>query len=134
MRPANTGFEHASAPNRNLLRLAQVMDTPRRGVSSYAPELDIDNPAGTQFDGRARMLLGVDTFIEADRRVELALQLRVTIQVVPTQRLFNHHEVVCVEPLQVGPIFKSICRICIHHQTYPREPLAQPLNRLNVLP
>src|SRR6266852_9115919 len=100
MHAADSGLEHADAPDWNLLRLAQVVDAPRRGVAADAAELDVDDPAGAQLDGRAGVLVGVDAFIEANRSIEFALQFCVAVEVVPAERLRDNHQVIGLEALQ----------------------------------
>src|ERR1019366_3341727 len=101
MRPANPEFEHSAAPDWNLLRFAEVVDAARGRIPSHAPELDIDDAAGAQLDGRPRVLLGMDAFIEANRRVELALQFGMAVQIIPSERLLDHHQVIRIQTFQV---------------------------------
>ena len=75
VRAPDARFEHAAAPHRDRVRLAQIVHLPRGRVPAHAPELDVDDLAGAQFDRGARVLRVVDAFVEADRRLELPLQL-----------------------------------------------------------
>src|ERR1700730_2666384 len=117
MRAAYPGFEHPPAPDRNLLRLATIVNLARSSVPAHAAKLDVDNPTGAQFDRRAGMLIGMDAFIETDRGLKFSLKFRVAVEVVPAKRLLDHHEVIGLETLQVRPIFKLVRRIRVDHQT-----------------
>src|SRR5882672_10515621 len=108
------------------------MDLLRRSVSADAAELDIDDPAGAQLDGRAGVFVDVDAFVETNRSIQFSLQLRVTVQVVPAERLLDHHQVVGFETLQMRPIFKLIRGVRVDHQTNVWKALAQVLDWLNI--
>src|SRR5260221_14021600 len=97
---ANPGLEHTAAPHGNLFRLATIVDLLRRRVSTDASELDIDDPAGAQLDSRAGVFVGVGAFIKTNPSIEFSLQLPVTVQVAPAQRLLDHHRGGGVETLQ----------------------------------
>ncbi len=43
---ANSGFGHASAPDRRIIGEAQVMYLLRYGVAAYTTNLNVDNPSG----------------------------------------------------------------------------------------
>ena len=66
-------------------RLAQIVNAARARVSAHAAELDVDDAAGADLDGGARVLDVVDAFVEANRRFELALQLRVANRCRPSR-------------------------------------------------
>src|SRR5205814_9262397 len=97
-------FEHPAAPDGNAVALAQIVDAPCHGVAADAAKLDVDDFAGAQLDGGARLLFRVNAFIQADRRVQLLLQLHVTVEIVPAERLFDHHQVEAFELLQERPV------------------------------
>src|SRR6266581_7576951 len=84
VRATNAGFEHAPAPHRNAVLLADVVNTPRCGEPANAAEFDIDDLARAQFHRRARLLFGVHTFIEANRSLKPFLKLDVAVEIVPT--------------------------------------------------
>ena len=109
------------------------MDSLRRGVSPDAAELDVDDAAGAELDGCAGMLLRVDAFVEANRSVEPALQFDVAENVIPSERLLDHHQVVGFQPLQVRPIFQAIRGIGVDHQPDPRKLQAQPFDRSDII-
>ena len=91
MGSANSGLQHSSAPDRNLLRLTQIVDSNRGGIAPHTSQLNIYDAAGVQLDGSAGVFLFVDTLVEANRGVELSLQLRVAVKVVPAEGLLDHH-------------------------------------------
>ncbi len=111
------------------LDLAQIVDLPRRSIPAYAPKLYIDNAAGAQVDGGAGMLFGVNALIEADRRVELALQFGMAVDIVPTERLLDHHQVVGFQAFQVRPILQAIRGIGVYHQTNSAETAGASVRR-----
>src|SRR5260370_28627569 len=113
--------------------MGTVVDLLRRTVSTDASELDIDDSAGAQLDGRAGVLIGVDALVETNRSIQFSLQLGVTVEVVPAERLLDHHEVVGFETLQMRPIFKLIRGVRVDHQTNVWEALAQVLDWLNIV-
>src|SRR4029077_16014923 len=78
------------------------------------------------------VLFGVDTLIEADGSIELALQFGVAENVIPSERLLDHHQVIGFQALEVQPILQPICGIGVDHQTDPRKLQAQPLDRYHV--
>src|SRR4030081_1364000 len=96
-RTAAAGCERPAAPNGNALLLAEVVDAPRRGVAADAAEFDVDDFAGAQLDGRARLLFGVNALVQADGGVQHFLNLDVAVEVVPAERLFDHHQVEAFE-------------------------------------
>lgn len=71
--PADSTFEHPTAPNRNVMGLADIVDPLRLGKPAHAAELDIDNAASPQLNGLLRMMGGANTFIETDGRLDLPL-------------------------------------------------------------
>ncbi len=87
MRSADSGLEHSAAPHRNGMRPADLLYAFRFAVTANAPELDVNNSAGLQLDGRKRMSRIIDAFIQANRGLNLGLQFRVRVNVVPVQRV-----------------------------------------------
>src|SRR5260370_12843087 len=79
------------------------------------------------------MLQRVNTFVQANRRFELLLQFHVTVQILPPQRLLDHHQVISIELLQNGQVGGAIRGIGIHHHLDARKLLAPPLHLLQVL-
>src|SRR6266446_29533 len=100
VRAPDSGLQHTAAPHGNGIRLAKVVNLLRHRVTANASQLDVNNFAGPQRDGRLRMLQRVNAFIQANRRLQLFLQLHVTVQVVPPERLLDHHQVISLKLLQ----------------------------------
>ncbi len=73
VRPPDARFEHPAAPHRDAMLLAEIVDAPCHSVAADAAEFDIDDFAGTQFDGSARLLFRVDALVQADWRVQFFL-------------------------------------------------------------
>src|SRR5882762_4666688 len=115
------------------MALAKIVDAPRHGVAADTPKFDVDNLAGAQLDGGARLLFCMNTLVQADRRVQLFLQLEVAVEIVPPERLFDHHQVEAFELLEDRPIIQCVGRVGVNHQLDARKILAQSSNRLQVL-
>src|SRR5262245_14792930 len=60
MRAPDSGFQHAPAPDRDTAALAKVVDPARRPVATDPAELNIDDPAGAQLNGRGGLFFAVD--------------------------------------------------------------------------
>src|SRR5580765_6654970 len=90
----NPRLQHPAAPHRDTLCLTKIMNLLGHCVSAHAPHLDVDDLARTQLDGRIRLLDRVNALIQANRRLQFLLQRHVTIQIVPAQRLLDHHQVI----------------------------------------
>src|SRR6266404_6999580 len=129
---SDPGLQHPAAPHRNAVRLAKIMDLLRRRVPADASQLDVDDLAGTQRDRRPRVLQRVNAFVQANRRFEPLLQFHVTVQILPPQRLLDHHQVISIELLQQRPVRRAIRGIGIHHQLDTRKILPHPLHLLHV--
>src|SRR5579859_1581155 len=99
VRPPNPGLQHPAAPHRHMLRLADVVDLLRYRVPAHASHLDVDDLARSQRDGGLCLLQRVNAFIQANRRLQFFLQRHVTVQIVPAQRLLDHHQMERIELL-----------------------------------
>ncbi len=88
---ADAGLQHPAAPHRNLTVATQIMDSQGRRETTQTAELNIDNTAGAQSDGGAGLLFTVYAFVEANGRPNSLLQLHMTPDVVPAERLLDHH-------------------------------------------
>src|SRR5438105_427831 len=133
VRAADSGFEHAAAPDGNAVILAEIVDAPRRRESAHAAELHIDDAAGAQRNGSLRVLFGMDALVEADRSHELALQFGMAPDIVPAQRLLDHHQIVGFEFAKSGGIFQSVSRIRIRHQPNLGKAPPQARDRLHIV-
>jgi adenylate kinase family enzyme len=56
----------------------------------------------------------------------------VGVKVVPTERLFDHHQVEAFELLQQRQVLQAVSGVGIHHQADARKLLPQPPHRLDV--
>src|SRR5665213_80291 len=97
------------------------MNLLRGNVAAHATQLYINDAAGAEVQSRARMLFGVDALIEADGGVEFSLKLGMAEDIVPAERLLDHHQVVGFEAFEVRPILEAIGGIRINHQANLRE-------------
>jgi hypothetical protein len=96
VRPPNTSLQHSATPDRNGVLAADLLDPPRFAVAADPPELNINDPAGFQFDGRESVPRIINAFIQTDRGLDLRLQLRMRVDVVPVQRLFHHQQLMLI--------------------------------------
>ena len=78
------------------------------------------------------MLVIVNTFVEADRRFELALQRGVGIDVVVAQRLLDHDQEKRVQLFQQCGVGEGVGGIGVDHQADARETFAQRACRFDV--
>ena len=115
MPPHQTGIEFAW--QRSCMRFAAACPPTR-------PELDIDDAACFHFDGGASMVEVVDAFVEADGRLELALQLDVRKNVVIAERLLDHDQVEGVERLEQRRVGQRVGGVGVDHEPDARELLA----------
>src|SRR5271165_4924218 len=100
MGAADARFQHSSAPYRNAALLAKIVNPPCRSESTDPPEFDIDDAAGTESNRSERLLFGVNALVQANWRDESLLKFHVCIQIVPAQRLFDHHQVEIIQLFQ----------------------------------
>src|ERR1700731_1839201 len=133
MRAPHAGSHPPATPDGNTVALAQIVDPPRHGVAADAAKLDVDDLAGAQLDAGACLLFRVNALIQADRRVQLFLQLDVTVDIVPAERLLDHHQVEAFELLEQRPIIRSVGGVGVDHQLDARKILAQAAHQLEVL-
>src|SRR6202041_1275705 len=133
MRPPDSRLQHPAAPHRNPLRLAQIVNPPRHRMPSHAPNLDVDNAARAYLNRRPRILVVMNALVETDRRIRLPLQLRVRVNIVPSQRLLHHDQVKPIKLLQVRGILQRVRRIRVNHQANARKSLAKGPRRLDIL-
>src|SRR6516162_2195474 len=97
LRAADAGFKHASAPDGNAVALAEVVDALGLKMPADPSEFDVDDLASAQSDGGFCVFVGVDAFVETNRGLEIVLDFDVTEEIVPAERLLNHHEIEAVE-------------------------------------
>src|SRR6266568_8164969 len=116
VRAADAGFEHAAAPDGDAVTLAEIVDAPRNGVTADTAKLDVDDLAGAQFDGGTRLLFRMNALIQTNWGVEFLLKFDVAVEVVPAERLFDHHQVEAFELFQQRPVIQSVGRVCVNHQ------------------
>src|SRR5579864_6904231 len=132
VRAPDAGLQHPAAPHRDAVLLADVVNVTRHGESAHTAKLYIDDLARAQFHGRARLLFGMHAFIQANWSFEPLLKLDVTINVIPAERLLDHHQIKTIELLQERKIIHCISGVGIHHQLDSRKLLPQTLHLLQV--
>src|SRR5208282_4972712 len=90
VRAADAGLEHAAAPDGDAALECGVVHGDRLGESTYAPQLDVDDPARLHLDGGQSIAPVVNGFVEADGSIEASLQHGVEVEVVVPERLLDH--------------------------------------------
>ena len=108
MRAADTGFQHAPAPHRHVVSLADVVNLFRFSKSAYAADFDIYNPASPGFDGSGAIASVTDGFIQADGGTQLALKAGVVVDVIVPERLFNHEQIELVKLAEMVKIVECV--------------------------
>ena len=129
---ADAGFEHAAAPNGNVVFLAEIVDAFGLEVAADAAEFDVDDFAGAESDGGFGLFVGVDALIETDGRLEIFLNFDVAEEVVPAEGLFDHHEVVGVELFEKREIFEAIGGVGIDGELDTGKFLAEVMDGLDL--
>src|SRR5271170_4405130 len=133
VRAADAGFQHSAAPDGYGFLLAEIVNAAGWGVAADAAQFYIDDLAGADFDGGAGMLDIVNAFVEADRRIELALQRGVGVNVVVAEGLLDHDQVEGVELPQQRCVFQAIGGVGVHHQADAREFFAEGAGRGDIV-
>ena len=92
------------------------MDRDRLGEPAHATGLDVDDPARAERDHVLRAVEGGDRLVEAERCDQLPLQLGVAHEIVPGERLFDHHEAELVEACQVRCVGERVGVVGVGHE------------------
>ncbi|MNP51391.1 hypothetical protein D3C76_1457060 [compost metagenome] len=100
------------------------MDRAGRGEAADAPDLDIDDPPRPGDQRLARIGGRADALVKADRRHDLALHLRMVVDVVKGQGLLDIVEREGVHRLQQREVIKPVIGIRVHGQLDRRKRLA----------
>ena len=103
------------------LRAAVGLDGEGRGVPAHPAHLDVDDAAGAEGEGVARVVGAVDALVEADRGLDLLLQVHVVHDVVPAQGLLDHHEAVGVELAEERRVLEGVGAVGVDHERQRRE-------------
>src|SRR5580700_9446385 len=90
------------------MRPAGLLDAARFAVATDAAKFYINNAASFQFDRGESVPRIVDAFVETDRRLNLRLQLRMRINIVPIERLLHHQEPKFIQLSQMGSVFEPV--------------------------
>src|SRR5205814_8339293 len=91
--PANTGFEHASAPDGNIALETLVMEGDGFGEPTNPANFNINDPARTERDCLFCVAAVADGFIEANRSFQLPLEFGVVKNVIVPERLLDHQKI-----------------------------------------
>ena len=115
VRSSDAGFKHATAPYRYGPCLANIVNSAGRRMPSDSTQFNIDDPAGANFDSSPGLIGIVYALIETDRRLDLSLERHMRKNVIPTQRLFDHHQVKRIKRFQQSDIRQCVCRVRVRH-------------------
>src|SRR5215468_7419329 len=132
MGAADARLEHSAAPHGYLRPLGYIVDRNCLTEAAYTPDLDVDDAAGAQLGRGLSVAAPVNRFIQADRRLQLLLQLRVEVEVVMPQRLLDHQEVETVELAQVLDLVQCVRGISVATQKNIRPALADSFENVHV--
>src|SRR5437763_9900325 len=105
------GLEHAAAPDRDIVVLADIVDFFSFAEAAYPANLDINDAAGAGFDGGCGVAGMAYRLIQANRGLQFALQPCVIIDVVVPQRLLDHQQLEAIEFSQVLKLVESVGRV-----------------------
>src|SRR6267378_2116746 len=86
----DAAFQHAAAPDRNVVRQAEGLDLPGAGVAADAAQLDVNDARCVQVESSLRITRVANGFVEANRSTQLLLELGVVENVIPPKRLLHH--------------------------------------------
>src|SRR5712664_3530233 len=86
----DAAFEHAAAPDWNVARQAERLDLPSAGVAAGAAELDVNDARGAEVESSLRITGVANGFVEANRGLQLFLELGMVEDVIPPERLLHH--------------------------------------------
>src|SRR5438876_96694 len=75
----------------------------------------------------------MDAFVQADRSLQEGLQLGMMVQVVPLERLFNHHQVESIKFSQQFRVCETIGGIGVGHQLGLLKLLSHRGDKIEVL-
>src|ERR1700730_14406304 len=115
MRASYARLQHSSAPYRHSRALADIVYPLGHRKTTHATEFNINDLAGAQADSGLRLIFVVNALVKTDWRVHLLLQFDVTVEVIPSQWLLNHHQVKAFQLLQQRPVVYGISGVGIHH-------------------
>src|SRR5256885_9447354 len=105
---ADTALEHAAAPNWNVAGEAERLDLAGAGVAADAAYLDVDDACSAEIQSSFSIAEMTDRLIEAQRSLQMPLELCVIGDVIPPERLLHHQEVKFVEALQMFPFHQRV--------------------------
>jgi hypothetical protein len=125
----DAAFEHAAAPVGNVR--AEAISLNRE--PTHAAEFDIDDAACPEFNGRLCIACVADGLVEANPGLDLFLQFRVGVDVVPPERLLDHEEVESIEATQVLDVIKCVGGVGVYGKQDVRMRVANSGNIGEVL-
>src|SRR5438045_4651656 len=105
----NAGFQHSAAPVGDSVPLGNIVHLDGLTEASNPTYLYIDDPAGMQFSSSFGIARVANGLVQADRGLELLLQLGMKIEIVVPHGLFNHEQLDAVELLEVLDVVHGIC-------------------------
>ena len=108
---ANAALQHAAAPDGDRVAPAEVVDRPGLREAADPSGLDVHDPSGPQGEHILGRVGVRNRFVEADRRRQPVLELRVPAQVVLRERLLEHQQPVGVEIGKMVGLGRT-CRRC----------------------
>ncbi len=101
MGTTDSGFQHASTPDRNLKFLTEIVNPNRLAMPTDSTSLDIDDATGLHLDRQLGVAAVANGLIQTDRGPQGLLQLGMVKKIVEFERLLEHEQIEFVELLQV---------------------------------
>src|SRR5437868_5698448 len=109
-----------------------VVHFARSRMPANPSQFDVDDSACSRLDRGERVTGIVDALIETQRGSKLRLQEGVRINVIPSERLFDHKQVKLVEAAKMIAIGQAVRGICVHRKRDLRKLLANSGDELQV--
>src|SRR5580698_5348050 len=116
MGTSNAGFKHASAPHRNIVRCADIVDSLGLGKAADSAGFDVDNAAGANLNGLRGIASVMDGFVETNGGSQQRLQAGVIVNVVVPERLLDHQEIELIELSQMLDLIQRVSGIGVATQ------------------
>ena len=89
-------FDHAPDPAREVCFMTNGVDGHRVGDAAHPTRFDVDPSAGADFNRLTSLGDRVDALVQTDWSINLRLEFGMVNQIVVSQGLFNHRQLVAV--------------------------------------
>src|SRR5713226_5572410 len=114
--PPDATLKHAAAPYGYVAGEAQSLDLASARMTADTAQLDVDDAGSPEVQSGFRITDVANRFVEANRSLQLLLELCMIGDVVPPERLLHHQEVKFVEALEKVRVSQCVGGIRINGQ------------------